>query len=321
MGHSTWFKWIVNGELAMRFFVKRRLLLLGGATLAVSSIGSKAFAQQLPGPSNGSRRLRPGYGWIRDRPDLRDQLLTAPSFANPAPRPPFIDLSAKFPAAYDQGSLGSCTANAIAAAVQYSRRVHRKPRDFVPSRLFIYYYERKIEQTIYTDSGAQIRDGIRSVANFGVCPESEWPYDDIAGDATTHVFPENARAIEQPPEPVRREAVKYKTISYAPLGQHVAVLESCLAAGYPFIFGFTVYDNLTETTTLLRTPGPNNQITPYGHAVLAVGYNQARQTFRVRNSWGPAANSGGYFDMEYGYVLNKNLAADFWVVYQTLGFI
>src|SRR2546430_11530119 len=49
-------------------------------------------------------------------------------------------------------------------------------RDFVPSRLFIYYNERKIEGTVPSDSGAMIRDGIKSVASDGVCPEPEWPY-------------------------------------------------------------------------------------------------------------------------------------------------
>jgi C1A family cysteine protease len=181
--------------------------------------------------------------------------------------------------------------------------------------------ERKMEGTTYTDFGAQIRDGIVSVATYGVPPEDKWPYDGIAGDPTTGVFPENARAIQTPPPEVMQEAVNYKTISYAPLNQNLDVLESCVAAGYPFIFGFTVFDNFNEQTKILRTPGPNDKITPYGHAVLVTGYDQAKRTFRVRNSWGASANTGGYFEMNYAYVLDPRLSSNFWVVYQTLGFL
>jgi C1A family cysteine protease len=284
------------------------------------SVAGDGFTAPQPSRADAAKHVRRGFGWIRDRPDPRDFALTAPSFASPAPRPPTADLTVKFPPPYDQKGLGSCTANAIAAAVQFARRAHSKPDDFVPSRLFIYYQERKMEQTLYIDAGAQIRDGIMSVANIGVCSEDKWPYDGIAGDPTTHVFPQNARAIQEPPAALQKEAQQFKTISYAPLKQDAAVLETCVASGYPFLFGFTVYDHFTEGTTLLKKPGPADHITPYGHAVLAVGYNSAKKTFRIRNSWGPNSNSGGYFDMDYDYVLNPGLASDFWVVYQTLGF-
>lgn len=295
----------------------RRSVLLAGMGLATQSL---VWGAEQPGKQGDNARPRRGFGWVRDRPDLSDRQRKLPSFAKPAARPPAGNLASQFPPAYDQGSLGSCTANAIAAAVQHARRVHSKPDDFIPSRLFIYYQERKMEQTIYTDSGAQIRDGIMSVARVGVCAESKWPYDGIGGDPVTHVFPQNARAIQEPPAALLKEAEQYKTISYAPLTQDVAVLETCLAGGYPFIFGFTVYDNFSDETKLLKKPGPPDRITPYGHAVLAVGYDSGKRTFRVRNSWGTDANDGGYFDMEYDYVLNSGLTSDFWVVYQTLGF-
>lgn len=294
--------------------VDRRSFIAGGAAAATAFFTQPASSQQAAGPASH------GFGWERDRPDPSDRLLQAPAFASPAPRPKSKDLSAAFPPAYDQLQLGSCTANAIAAAVQYARQVHSKPDDFIPSRLFIYYLERKMESVIYVDKGAQIRDGIAAVARYGAPPEDKWPYDGIAGDPKTHVFPANARSIQEPPPEIMMEAEKYKTISYSDLKQDVAVLESCLAGGYPFIFGFTVYDNFDERTKILRKPGADDHITPYGHAVLATGYDQAKRTFRIRNSWGPASNVKGYFEMEYDYVLDSNLAASFWVVYQTLGF-
>ncbi len=80
------------------------------------------------------------------------------------------------PPVYNQGQLGSCTANAIAGAIQFDRMKQKLAPDFTPSRLFIYYNERVIEHSVASDSGAQIRDGIKSVARQGDCPETEWPY-------------------------------------------------------------------------------------------------------------------------------------------------
>ena len=115
------------------------------------------------------------YGWIPDVPDQRDHLYAAPAQYLKA-LPALTDLRAKCPPVYDQGQLGSCTANAIGGAVEFDR-IKQKLSDFVPSRLFIYYNERVIEGTVSIDSGAMIRDGIKSVASDGVCPEPEWPYD------------------------------------------------------------------------------------------------------------------------------------------------
>ena len=113
--------------------------------------------------------------------------------------PPSVDLSAGFPDAYNQGDLGSCSGNAIAGAIQFERRKQNLNPDFIPSRLFIYYNERVMENTVNHDSGAQIRDGIKSIAQQGVCAETEWDYDETQftvkppdsayTDATDHIPP------------------------------------------------------------------------------------------------------------------------------------
>src|SRR5438445_13260812 len=114
-------------------------------------------------------------GWVPDLPDQRDLVYSAPAPFIMA-LPTAVDLRPQCPPVYDQGQLGSCTGNAIAGAIEFER-LKQKLTDFVPSRLFIYYNERVIEGTVRSDSGAQIRDGIKSVASQGVCPETEWPYD------------------------------------------------------------------------------------------------------------------------------------------------
>jgi len=115
------------------------------------------------------------FGWVPDLPDQRDFLYAAP-VENMAALPTSVDLRPQCPkTVYDQGQLGSCTANAIAGALEFDR-LKEGLADFIPSRLFIYYNERVMEGTVGTDSGAQIRDGIKSVGSIGAPPESDWPY-------------------------------------------------------------------------------------------------------------------------------------------------
>jgi C1A family cysteine protease len=248
------------------------------------------------------------YGWIPDVPDQRDHLYAAP-IARLRAFPPKTDLRRQCPAVYDQGELGSCTGNAIAGAVQFDRRKLKRRPDFVPSRLFIYYNERVIEHTVESDSGAQIRDGIKSVAKLGVCPETEWPYD-------------IAKFAVKPPPTCYRHAKKYRAIGYQRVVQSLTQMKGCLASGYPFVFGFTVYESF-ESDRVARTgvvpmPAAAEKVLG-GHAVLAVGYDDAAQRFIVRNSWGRRWGIAGYFTMPYAYLADDNLAADFWTIRVTSG--
>ncbi len=242
------------------------------------------------------------YGWQPDLPDQRDHLYAAP-LAAIGPVPAKADLRSQCPPVYDQGQLGSCTANAIAAAVQFDR-LKQKISDFVPSRLFIYYNERVIEHTVASDSGAQIRDGIKSVGVQGDCPETEWPY-----------VP--AKFKTKPSSACYKDALKYKAVSYQRVTQTLGQLKGCLASGYPFVFGFTVYESF-ESAQVAKTghaslPKSGEQ-TVGGHAVVGVGYDDAKQWFMVRNSWGDGWGLKGYFTLPYAYVTDDNLASDFWTI-------
>jgi C1A family cysteine protease len=256
-------------------------------------------------------------GWIRDLPDHRDHLYSAP-LAHLQKLPPQVDLRPKLSQApYDQERIGSCTANAIAGAIQFDRQGANQNPDFVPSRLFIYFNERAMEHTIPVDAGAQLRDGIKSVAKLGVCPESQWPYDGTPADPNTHLFPPSSSAVERPSPACYTDAAKYRVISYSRIAQSLAQMKGCLAAGFPFVFGFAVYDSLYDSDgkprTVIPMPGQaDSQIG--GHAVLAMGYDDERNVLIVRNSWGPAAQDNGHFYLPYAYVTDPSLAGDFWTV-------
>jgi C1A family cysteine protease len=241
------------------------------------------------------------YGWVPDLPDARDRLFAAPMRMQALP--PSVDLRPHCPkTVYDQGQLGSCTANAIAGAVEFDILKEGK-QDFMPCRLFIYYNERAIEGTVESDSGARIRDGIKVVNKLGAPPEADWPYD-------------IAKFAQKPPAKAFADAKKHRVTSYSRVVQDLGQMKACLAAGYPFVFGFSVYSSF-ESQQVAQTgvvPMPNLQKEQLlgGHAVLAVGYDDSQQRFIVRNSWGPGWGMGGYFTIPYAYLISRSLASDFW---------
>src|ERR1700689_459679 len=157
----------------------------------------------------------PSYGWIPDRPDHRDYLYSA--IAPKVKLPSKIDLRSEDSPIENQGRLGSCTANALAGHLQFLEKINGQTYKDL-SRLFIYYNERATEGTIGVDSGAMIRDGIKVLAKFGVCPESSWPYD-------------ISQFTKKPKVVCYKEGLKHRITSYRRL-QTLNEMLNCLADGY-----------------------------------------------------------------------------------------
>ena len=244
------------------------------------------------------------YGWIPDLPDHRDLLYSAP-VTHLRALPTSVDLRSKCPPVYDQGQLGSCTANAIGAAIEFT-----ESPQVMPSRLFIYYNEREIEGAVDRDSGAQIRDGVKSVATQGVCPESMWPYDPSP-------YPPNPVLTKKPPAACYTAALKNRIKDYHRVPRSLVQMKACLASNYPFVIGFTVYESF-ESATVAKTGVMNLPVSGEsaigGHAVLVVGYDDKTSRFLVRNSWGTGWGMKGYFTMPYAYLLDDGLSDDVWTI-------
>jgi C1A family cysteine protease len=239
------------------------------------------------------------FGWLPDVPDQRDYLYGA---VRPRLRklPSRVDLRRFCSTVEDQGHLGSCSANALAGALEFLERKDKvKFADM--SRLFIYYNERVIEHSIRSDTGAMIRDGIKTLAKQGACTEKTWPY----------VI---AKFSKKPPASAYKEASDHQITSYRRI-LTLAEMRTCLAEGFPFVFGFTVYEGFgkAEKTGVVDMPKKGEK-SYGGHAVMAVGYDDKKKRFIMRNSYGPKWGKKGYFTMPYAYVADRNLSDDFWTI-------
>jgi C1A family cysteine protease len=241
------------------------------------------------------------YGWKRSLPDHRDiKFIPSPCMLKALPA--MVDLRSQCPAVYDQGDLGSCTANAIGGLVEFLEMKEGHPA-FVPSRLFIYYNERVLEGTVSQDAGAEIRDGMKVVNTLGAPHEALWWYNTV-------------KFAVKPNKGVYADGIKHKVTSYQSVDNtNLQAMQAVLAAGYPVVGGFTVYDSF-ESDAVARTgivpmPAKTEQVLG-GHAILVVGYDNSKNWFIVRNSWGAGWGAAGYFYMPYAYFTNADMADDFW---------
>lgn len=213
--------------------------------------------------------------------------------------PASIDLRTSMPPIRDQGNLGSCTAFALDGHYCYLTN-----RSFTGSPLYLYYNERKQDGTIRIDAGSTITSGIRALKTTGLCKEQTWPY--IIGNFT-----------QLPTTGAYAEGALHRVITATAMTTNLQTLKTMVASGKVITFGFLVYSSFVSSTVartgIVPIPKRGEQLLG-GHAVTIVGYNDAKQWFIVRNSWGSAWGDKGYFYMPYGYVSNTRYSWDFWSI-------
>lgn len=290
------------------------------------------------------------FGWLPDVPDQRDIPFRA-VFRVPAQAPAKIDLRENCSAVEQQGNLGSCTAQALVGALEFlelrkdgraacaaptsenrklvrhrlgdgGSKIATSPRNGVSgrlapgadvensfrdlSRLFVYYNEREAMGAIMEDSGAMLRTGIKVLKKLGVCREENWPY-------------KISRFKEKPPDNCYREAENHQVTAYQRL-HTLAEMKACLAMGLPFVFGFAVYEHVmseqVRKSGIIRRPRRNERMIG-GHAVMAVGYDDAKKNLLFRNSWGSEWGKSGYGSLPYDYPESRELSDDFWCIQAT----
>lgn len=242
------------------------------------------------------------YGYLPDLGDHRDREMLMGVMAE-GEMPTSVDLRPVMPGVFDQGRTSSCVAQATATAWWYAHSQGDRPTELA-SRLFLYYEARRLEGRQIYDSGCMIRDGIKVLVVRGVCPETEWPF------AAT-------RINQKPPAPCYTEALKDQVSEYMRLGGVESQFKQCLADGFPFVTGLSLYESFESKevakTGLVPMPGHRERMVG-GHAILVVGYFEDKRMFLCRNSWGEKWGMKGYFMIPYSYLCHGNLATDHWTI-------
>lgn len=239
------------------------------------------------------------FGWKPDALDFRDFRYAIKRSSIAQVLPNIIDFRSLCAPVRDQGSTSACTGFALRGLYGFLK----KP--FEPSPLFIYYNERVIENDAKLDDGAEIRNGIKTLADKGAAPEKLWPF--IAANVT-----------KKPSKQAYANATKHQSLVYARVNNSdIDSIKTCLATTNPVVFGFACYESLqtkiVERTGIVPMPRPTeNRIG--GHAALLVGYNNKMQCFIFQNSWGSKWGEKGFGYLPYAYLTDTNLADDFWTI-------
>ena len=225
---------------------------------------------------------------------------------------PVVDLRRYVDNVYSQGQLGSCGANVICSAYKLELRRQAEMVDsrayyhVERSRLFLYYNSRTYDNSTDKDEGASLRDTLRALKTWGICWETNWPYDPL-------------NFAQKPPRYCYDNAAgnticKYESI----INQDIHQFRACLKAGFPIAFGYQVYQSFRDSENgLMPIPSDEeikNNPDPPGHGGLAVGYNDHTECVTVLNSWGEHWGDGGYFYMPYKFITDPVQAFDFWKI-------
>lgn len=209
-----------------------------------------------------------------------------------------IDLRNKFPQVYDQGKIGSCTANALCSIYEYDTY------NFKGSRLFLYYNERMLLNETDVDNGAYLSDGIFTLKTFGLCEEKDWPY-----------IIENL--FKKPTDDIYQKAKINFVIEAFSISNDIQTLKYWLQKNEPIAIGIAIYSNFMNfsvaRTGNIGLPTANDRFIG-GHAVVLCGYDDITQKFIVRNSWGSYWGDKGYFYIPYDYITDDNLCNDLWII-------
>lgn len=253
--------------------------------------------------------LNSGTGFIHDKEDKRDFKLSRVSklptstLSNDAKLPDKMDLESRFTPVENQGSLGSCTAQAVVGVAEY---LTNKSQDTFTdlSRLFLYKVTRNLQG--YTgDTGSSIRACMHAVRTLGVCPEKYYPYNIEDFD-------------EEPPAMAYALASNYKSVNYYRLTDEgddlVLTIKEQIAAGSPVVCGVKVFSSYFKSNGNVYYPESLNAESSGWHAIILMGYDEAKKMFKFRNSWGSDWGVSGYGWISYDYFKTSATSSDFWVL-------
>lgn len=225
------------------------------------------------------------------------------------PTPSMVDLARYCSPVEDQGHVGSCVANAVVGALEYLLLRDGYGYEEL-SRLFVYYNARRIGDRL-GQSGTTAQRALAGIMAWGVCPASMWPYQPLMVDS-------------QPTTDCYTKAQNFKGLQIAQVGWGDGVRQM-LANNLPVCIAMrTAPGDFARARESGKLEPPANgqwEQAGGGHAMLAVGYDDHRNAWLVRNSWGAGWGNGGYVWIDYDYLHHYTTGENYrpppWVISQT----
>lgn len=162
-----------------------------------------------------------------------------------------------------------------------------------------------MQQSTDRDSGTSIRDCLKSINKYGLCPESLWPYDP-------------ANLFNKPPAVCYEKAVCQNSLTFHRIVQNHDQIKSTLSNGQPIIFGMSIFPSFLKKevseTGIVPMPDPDEAILG-GHSALLVGYDDDESCWIVLTSWGDKFGDKGFLYLPYDYFFKeKKFITDLWIL-------
>lgn len=233
--------------------------------------------------------------------------------------------------AFDQLSTSSCTGNSTASHLKAVWDKLKINPGIFPSRLALYLGARKLENSLASDCGAEIFDVFAALQQFGVPPElgisapqASTPEGEAYSEPWYWPFDES-KVTQDMPAQCYEDALQHKTLQYLELNQTLSDLKGCIAEGFSFVCGISLYGDVANDGSYINgiesseaeatgrfklMPSPTAKYIG-GHAIEISMYDDAVQEFSGPNSWGPKWGDAGYLHISYSDILNPSLTDDF----------
>lgn len=256
------------------------------------------------------------FGWKPDLPDIHDKFYQfekieftaetdtetdSDSETEGSFKIDRIDLRDQFPPVYDQESLHCSVPCSILSVYRFFTNKTNPEEEYIPSRMHLHQLTSLIDSN---DRSLSIKNALHILEKVGTVSE------EIIGFGEYPDHDERFLGIEAKPP---------KLIKYRKVEQSKEQFKRALDAGYPIIFGMSLYSSsLTEGTRKtgeIKMPTKSDQVVG-GISMVLVGYDNQRKHWIVRNSWGTQWGDKGYGYIPFSYLTNPQLANSFWVIYK-----
>ena len=199
--------------------------------------------------------------------------------------PPTVDLRGKLGPVEQQGNTNACVAHAVTAALEGVTG----SKDY--SRLYVYWNARALANATSKDNGCTPRNAMMGISKFGVPEETVWPYD------TTKILTAPPASAFTAGAPTIKKIKTYQSVT------SLAALKTALAQGLPVAFAMQIPDTFVSVTRYTGEQPMWTSTTKWlgGHAMTAVGYDDAKGAVLVRNSFGPLWGNEGHCWIPYDW--------------------